>query len=186
MATLLVGVGGTGCRPPPAVEPPDAVPSASASPVRREAPPKDSDHDGVADAHDRCPNAFAHAREWRDMPGCPMPSVCLSVVMPSEIRILEKVAFARGSAKLRPSSAPMLDEIARVLVENPEIEVDVRGRCAADEGSKIARKRSEAVKAALVSRGVDESRLFVVDPLVCEGTDEAASGVDFPSTRPRS
>ncbi len=97
---------------------------------------------------------------------------------------LDPVLFARGSAKLAPASLGLIEAIAAVLVNHPEIlKVEVAGHASA-EGSTISnlelsQKRVEEVKRMLVARGVDPDRL------VAKGYGESRPRADNSTTEGR-
>lgn len=82
-----------------------------------------------------------------------------------EIVTLDPVLFARGSTKLADVSFGLIEAIAAVLVNHPEIlKVEVAGHASA-EGStmsnlELSQKRVEEVKRMLVARGVSPERLL--------------------------
>ena len=81
-----------------------------------------------------------------------------------KIEILEKVYFNTNKATIKPVSYSLLDDVAAVLIANPDltlIEVaghtDSQGR---DSYNKdLSQRRAESVVAYLASKGVDENRL---------------------------
>ena len=77
-----------------------------------------------------------------------------------------KELFAFDEAKLRPPQ-PRLDEIAEVMMKNPQIDkVGITGytdRIGTDSYNlELSQRRAEAVKAYLVAKGVAASRLVAV------------------------
>ena len=97
------------------------------------------------------------------------------------IEILEKVFFQQGSSVIQERSYPLLDEVANVLLRNPDIKrVEVAGHTSS-EGSlefnnKLSKDRANAVRDYLVERGVAENHLEAIgygpsDPLVPEKTE---------------
>lgn len=73
------------------------------------------------------------------------------------------ILFDTGKADIKPESAPVLDEIAKLLKSDPSLKLLVEGHTD-NVGQKAAnlelsRKRAAAVKTALVSRGIDATRL---------------------------
>ncbi len=79
--------------------------------------------------------------------------------------LLKGVFFETGSAKLSDKSKAQLDDIAKALKEHPNVKVMVRGHTDktgdADKNRELSAKRSEAVKQALISRGVNASNILV-------------------------
>ncbi|HET7786655.1 MAG TPA: OmpA family protein [Myxococcales bacterium] len=119
-------------------------------------PPPDSDGDGIADADDRCPSVPGAASEQ----GCP----ALAKVAPGRIDINERVFFDTGKATIKERSHMLLDAVAEVLNANPHLSpvliaghTDNRG--SADLNRKLSAARAEAVKAYLIEKNVDASRL---------------------------
>ena len=76
---------------------------------------------------------------------------------------IEGLAFAPGGTQLSGNSADTLDALARLLTRDAELEVVIVGH-SDNEGSldaniELSRRRAEAVRAALVSRGVPRKQL---------------------------
>jgi outer membrane protein OmpA-like peptidoglycan-associated protein len=100
-----------------------------------------------------------------------------------EIRILEKVLFETASAKIKPVSFQLLDEVAAVLIDRDEIRLlEVQGH-ADERGSsefnlKLSTNRAKAVRQYLVDAGVAPERLVIQgygeDQPLQAGSDEAA------------
>lgn len=97
------------------------------------------------------------------------------------IDILEKVFFQKGSAVIQARSFPLLDEVANVMLRNPDIKLlEVQGHTSS-EGSlefnnKLSKDRAQAVLRYLVERGVADNHLEAVgygpsQPLVKENTE---------------
>jgi outer membrane protein OmpA-like peptidoglycan-associated protein len=91
----------------------------------------------------------------------------------------EELEFAFNSHQVPKQSRPILDGIARVLVENPDtvIQVVCHTDDQGDDGYnlRLSERRAEALKAYLVGRGIVEQRLTAVgrgeeDPAVDTGT----------------
>ena len=58
----------------------------------------------------------------------PPPPPARVVLTDSNIQIADKVQFETGSDKLLPVSFPLLDQVAQVMVDNPQIElVEIQG-----------------------------------------------------------
>ena len=125
--------------------------------------PGDFDKDGIRDDLDACP--FEKGKPNADplKNGCPR----LVRVTVKEIQILEEIQFAFDKATIDPKSNDLLDEIAAVMVEHPEItKVEIEGHADA-VGTKaynktLSQKRADAVRKSLIERGVNADRLTAV------------------------
>jgi outer membrane protein OmpA-like peptidoglycan-associated protein len=114
-----------------------------------------------------------------DRPSPPPPRVVLT---PSSIQIADKVQFELGSAKLLDVSDSLLDQVAQVMVENPQIELlQVEGHTDSTGGAKrnreLSQQRAESVVVYIVGKGVAKKRLvakgFGPDkPIADNGTPE--------------
>ena len=99
-----------------------------------------------------------------------------------KIEIHEKVQFALDKSEILSVSFGLLDEVAKVIQENPHVQkVSIEGH-ASDEGDDkynltLSKARAEAVRAYLVSKGVAADRLSSTGfgetkPLVANDTPE--------------
>ncbi len=120
----------------------------------------DSDADGVIDREDNCPTDSG----TRLNQGCPVEKKQLVVITPERLIIKEKVFFDTGKATIQARSNALLDNLATVLVAHPELahlrvegHTDSQGNPANNQ--KLSQARADAVKAALMKRGVGEARL---------------------------
>jgi OmpA-OmpF porin, OOP family len=138
---------------------PDEKGVATANPERFGCPP-DTDGDGFVDAVDACPNEKGEANEDPTKRGCPK-----SVrVEGTQIVILQEVNFATGSDKITSDSFSLLEQVAAVFKEHPEIaRVAVDGhtdnRGTEKSNLTLSQKRSVAVVKWLVEHGIDARRL---------------------------
>jgi OmpA-OmpF porin, OOP family len=139
--------------------------------------PGDEDGDGVLDGLDRCPRsppgvAIGPTGCPRGQPGR-APAVTPTDTAP-RIRaqappgapaaaaaapmVLEGVTFASGSARLQPGSYVELDSIAKVLLANPSLRVEVGGHTdnagSPADNQHLSTLRAEAVRNYLVAKGV--------------------------------
>jgi len=122
-------------------------------------PAVDTDKDGIFDYADKCPEVAGVAEHQ----GCPPPKAAINAAT-KKIDILEKVYFDTSKSTIQARSLPLLDEVARVLNDHPEVsKVLVEGHTdslgAAAFNKKLSADRAEAVKAYLVSKGVKAERL---------------------------
>ena len=114
-----------------------------------------------------------------DRPPAAPPRV---VVTASSITIGEKIQFATGSSEILPVSFGLLDEVAKVLTDNPQIElVQVEGHTdstgTAALNRRLSQQRAESVMKYLGSKGVASGRMvakgFGPDRAIADnGTDE--------------
>ncbi|GMV15522.1 MAG: hypothetical protein AMXMBFR56_37460 [Polyangiaceae bacterium] len=151
---------------------------ASADPNRHGCPP-DRDEDGIPDALDACADEKGPKTDDPKTNGCP-PTVR---VVGQQIVIIDQVNFATGSDVLAPESSKVLEQVAAVLTEHPEIArlaVDGHTDDVGQDKANLAlsRRRAIAVVRWLVGRGVDERRLEargfgprrpIADPKTAEG-----------------
>ncbi|HUS03200.1 MAG TPA: OmpA family protein, partial [Chitinophagaceae bacterium] len=92
--------------------------------------------------------------------GCP-------VIQPEVIEKVNLAArnifFATGSAKLLAKSYPSLDNVVKILQDNPSYKVDIEGHTdttgTAEKNHVLSHDRANSVKAYLISKGIDESRI---------------------------
>ncbi|HET7499799.1 MAG TPA: OmpA family protein [Kofleriaceae bacterium] len=94
----------------------------------------------------------------------PPPAPSRVVLTASSITIGEKVQFATGSSQILPVSFGLLDEVAKVLTDNPQIEqIQVEGHTdstgTAQINRKLSQQRAESVMGYLASKGVAASRM---------------------------
>ncbi len=122
--------------------------------------PGDTDGDGIRDDKDACPREKGEPDADASKNGCPK----LVRVTDQEIVILEQVQFDTGKATIRSVSNPLLDSVAQVLKEHPEIlRLEVQGHTdnkgAKAMNDKLSGDRAKSVKDALIKRGIDAARL---------------------------
>ena len=131
--------------------------SANADPAKNGCP--DTDGDGIVDGKDACPDNPGAANADPTKHGCPKV-----VMTEKEIVILERIEFETGKAVIRPVSDDIVNQVAKVMKDYPDIlSLEVQGHTD-NVGSPIHNKilsngRAKAVKAALIARGIESSRL---------------------------
>jgi hypothetical protein len=95
---------------------------------------------------------------------------------PEDLRV---IGFAPGSTAIEGEEILKLDGLAAALVQNPELEIEVRGGAdpAVDDADlrALARQRAGAVRDQLVARGVEASRVRIGD-VSLSASDGAADG----------
>jgi len=91
------------------------------------------------------------------------------------------VTFAFDSSNLTSVAQTNLDKLAKVLVDNPDTNINVYGHTdskgADDYNMKLSQRRADAVKAYLSSKGIASSRMFAKGegesmPVATNDTDE--------------
>jgi len=119
-------------------------------------PVPDTDKDGIDDEEDKCPN-LAGVRENQ---GCP---AITEEVKTKVNKAAQNILFITGSAKLQKSSYKGLDEVVKILQENPEMELSIDGHTdnvGSDEMNQtLSDNRAATVKNYFISKGIAENRL---------------------------
>jgi outer membrane protein OmpA-like peptidoglycan-associated protein len=95
-------------------------------------------------------------------PASPPPSGRV-VVKGARVEILEQVYFELTKATIKPVSFPLLDSVADVLAKNPSMRIRVEGHTDSQgnyaANVKLSEDRANTVRAYLVKKGIDASRL---------------------------
>lgn len=129
----------------------------------------DDDNDGVANKFDKCPNTTAGTVV--DGSGCPLKAPAQVVrerviVTEADRKVVDEaiknLEFDLGKATIRSKSNSTLDKVAALLVEK-NFSLKLAGHTD-NTGSmalnlKLSKDRAEAVKAYLVSKGANASRI---------------------------
>ena len=150
-------------------------------------PDPDNDRDGVPDVQDACPNVpglrefdGCPDRDKDDVPdnvdkcpdqpgpaeneGCPILQPPLVTVERDKLRLKANVLFETGEARIQKQSYQVLDEVAKVLKEHPEVRpVQIEGHTD-NRGSRkynldLSGRRARAVMDYLIKKGIDAKRL---------------------------
>jgi len=123
-------------------------------------PLRDSDGDGILDPDDRCAGEPETRNGFEDADGCPDE---LPPTVRKFVGVIQGIFFESNSATIRKSSAPTLDEAARIFREFPDIRVEISGHTdnvgKAEYNTELSRRRTEAVKQYLIDRGVEGGRI---------------------------
>ena len=131
----------------------------------------DSDNDGVADYFDKCPSTPTTTKV--DGAGCPLPSFTIN--KPADVKVyisdedrkivkdaIRNLEFDLGKASIRATSFPSLDKVANLLVtKNFSLKLAGHTDNAGSNSANLmlSKDRAESVKAYLVSKGVNSSRV---------------------------
>lgn len=126
----------------------DECPEEAGIPELKGCPVRDRDEDGVPNDEDECPDVPGPVENK----GCP--------------KILEKasrVLFETGKAVIKPASYSLLDELVALLEEYPKAYISLIGHTDSQGGEdanlQLSKDRAAAVKAYLIKKGIDESRI---------------------------
>ncbi|HEX4517538.1 MAG TPA: OmpA family protein, partial [Polyangiaceae bacterium] len=135
-------------------------------------PDPDNDNDGIPDKQDKCPGTDADVKAnkdtketwngFEDDDGCPDKGSV--IIQGNDIMILQKIKFRTNSAEILPESNTILDAVGTTLTHHPEFTlIEIQGHAderAPDEYNlKLTQDRVDSVMSAMVSRGVDRTRL---------------------------
>lgn len=150
--------------------------------------PLDTDKDGVVDYLDQCPNTPVAARKHVNEFGCNLdtdndgvpdyedlcptlagaPSTSGCPEVKREVRaILNKamqgIQFENGKATIKKTSYAILDQVAKVFIENPSYMIEVQGHTDNvgnyQQNLTLSEKRAQAVRDYLVKHGVDTNHI---------------------------
>lgn len=126
-------------------------------------PDEDNDGDGITDVVDQCSDQAETFNAVDDGDGC--PDVGRSSVQVSNGRLVtEKVYFANNLDHIDSRSYQVLNDIARMLKDNPQIarisiegHTDSRGN--AWKNKALSERRANAVRRYLIDKGISPHRL---------------------------
>lgn len=137
-------------------------------------PEKDTDGDGVIDKEDRCPQT----KGLKDNFGCPQLK---EEVKEAVKAVFENLVFDTGKSTIKKSSDDELEQLAKILKDNPELLLTISGHTDNvgndDANMQLSKDRAYAVKDRLVSLGIDQFRMEVyyygeTQPVVSNDTAE--------------
>ena len=166
-------------------------------------PIPDSDGDGLNDEEDKCPNIAGQAK----YNGCPIPDTdddgvndeedscanepgipelhgCPPVTKEVKAAVdmaAKNIFYKLGSIELLPASYVALDEVVRILNENPDLLLDIEGHSDSVGSSyinkQLSAKRASAIFNYLVSKGIDPNRIMTIGygsekPIADNSTEE--------------
>ncbi len=121
-------------------------------------PDRDNDSDGLVDTNDQCPNEPGPEAER----GCPRVYQDVQVTG-SAIRITQTVYFEFNRAVIQSRSFGLLNTVAQVLRDFPNITVEVQGHTDSrgndDYNMRLSDERANAVRMYLEQQGINPNRM---------------------------
>jgi outer membrane protein OmpA-like peptidoglycan-associated protein len=137
----------------------DDCPKLAGPKANNGCPYKDSDNDGLLDKDDDCPNTPGP----KTNKGCPVIEQAVIEVLKTAFDNLE---FETNKDVIFESSKPSLNELADVLKKKTTWKLEITGHTdnVGDDNINLvlSKKRAEALKAYLMSQGVEEARLLTL------------------------
>jgi outer membrane protein OmpA-like peptidoglycan-associated protein len=121
-------------------------------------PDRDNDTDGTPDVADRCPNEPGPEAEQ----GCPRVYQDVQIT-DDAIRITQMIHFEFNRAVIRPESFGILNTVAQVLRDFPNITLEIGGHTDSRGNDalnlRLSADRAEAVRVYLIGQGTAANRL---------------------------
>ncbi len=143
----------------------------------------DTDGDGIKDSEDECPTLFG-SMEFKGCPDsdldgvpdnmdkCPTVAGVVSNEGCPEIKAetlkvfdqaLKGIQFETSKAIIKPTSYGILDDVAKIMKENPTYNLDINGHTDAqgDDAKNMAlsQERAASVRQYLIDKGISASRM---------------------------
>jgi len=126
-------------------------------------PVRDTDGDGILDDVDKCVSEPETQNGFQDEDGCPDE-------LPDDIKrftgSIKGITFDTNKATIRRGSIPVLDEAVQILMQYPDVRIEIAGHTdnqgKHDHNLQLSKDRAESVKSYLVGMGVAESRIETV------------------------
>ncbi len=122
-------------------------------------PDTDNDNDTILDENDKCPNQPETMNSKDDEDGCP-DFVRLE---DSEIKVFNRIEFAKKTDTIYEKSYPVLEEVAALLKLDSKMRIRIEGHTDSKGNQKkktaLSLLRAESVKKFLVEKGVTEAQL---------------------------
>jgi len=117
----------------------------------------------VEDHEDNCVDEFGAP----DNQGCPPEDKQLVVIQRDRIKINDTIYFDFDKATIQARSFPLLNQVAKVILEHPEIvsvsvEGHTDGQGSAEYNRGLSQRRSDNVRSFLIREGISQERLEAV------------------------
>ena len=136
------------------------VPGVKNEDPKKNGCPSDRDDDGIIDTEDACPDLPGPGDKDPKQNGCP-----LARIEDNQVKISQQVRFKTSSAEILPESDPLLNAVAQILRDHPELtKIRVEGhtdnRGPAGFNKELSNKRAGSVVLWLIRAGVPKERLI--------------------------
>ena len=116
----------------------------------------DRDNDGVADIDDKCPDVFGIALNK----GCPEVKEETKKIFE---QALTGIQFEVGSYKIKNTSNVILDQVVKVMVDNPSYNLEINGHTDnqgdVQKNLELSQNRADAVKKYITDKGIAANRM---------------------------
>ena len=123
-------------------------------------PDIDNDGDSFLDAVDGCPNDKENRNGFEDDDGCPDE---IPVEVQKFTGVIHGIQFKVNSDELLSSSFGILNDAADILIQYPDIRMEIQGHASSDgddmHNMVLSQQRADSVRRYLVNRGIDPTRL---------------------------
>lgn len=138
----------------------NGAPPSIVAPVSPGGSAGDRDGDGIPDDSDSCPDQTG----MRENHGCPQGAAMRVAISPMHLSLDAKLEFRHGSAALDKGSLPLLQQLAAVLKDHPElthltIRAHTDGSLGEARSKELSQDRAETIVKMLSGQGVEGSRL---------------------------
>lgn len=138
----------------------DQCPDLPGPPERQGCPESDLDMDNIPNVLDTC----AKEPGPPENRGCPAHEVPLVELTRTQIKVSSKIYFVPDQPRIQERSFEVLNWVAKVMREHPEIPLVMVGAHADDRGDafealRMTQARAVAVRQYLIQKGVEEERL---------------------------
>lgn len=159
----------------------DQCPNERGTPERNGCPVYDRDSDGINDDKDLCADQPETLNAYMDEDGCPDVKPTRVEVTANQIVIKQRINFATGKTTILADSFAVLDDVAQVMKDYPNITIEIAGHTdnVGDDNAnqRLSKARADAVFEYLVRRGIAASRMQTVGygetrPIDTNRTDE--------------
>lgn len=132
-------------------------------------PPRDSSGDGIPDHLDACPDEKGSP----DHDGCPPPEpepepreYTLVELHRDRIEIRQRVHFETAKWRILQESFELLNEVAQVMKDHPNLQIRVEGHTDSVGGAamnlRLSQNRADSVREYLINQGVAPDRMEAI------------------------